>query len=106
MRRTILAGLAFAFMLSLAPAHAETMERTQRVPFGDLNLADSKDAAELQRRVERAAGIICGDRSGPRSLAERDQVQVCVADITGLTLASIQERTRLANVVSEHSPVA
>ena len=60
-RKTILSATVVVAALAANPAYAEDAGSSRIVYFGDLNLASTKGAATLQRRVERAISLVCGD---------------------------------------------
>lgn len=51
--------------------------RREVVTFGDLNLNTEHGADQLVRRIEIAAGHVCGDRVGRRELTENRLVRDC-----------------------------
>ena len=58
-----LAAAVAAIALSAAtptPVQAQLAKRAQTVSFADLNLSDPSDARRFDRRVARAAEILCG----------------------------------------------
>ena len=62
MFRTTILSAAIAFTaLTANPAFAEEATSSRIVYFGDLNLASAKGPATLQRRVDRAISLVCGD---------------------------------------------
>lgn len=68
-----LAAVAVAAMLT-TPALAA--ERTERVAYGDLNLATSEGQAALQHRLDKAAHKVCMfDANG--QLASDDRASEC-----------------------------
>lgn len=73
--------IAFATAMTLAfavPASAAEPVSAQ-IRFGDLNLASEKGFAALSRRIDQAAGRICGEE--PRGLSDRAAHAECVADV-------------------------
>jgi UrcA family protein len=73
--------LAFAACVALscaaAPVFAQTRPESRVVHFGDLNLDSAAGADTLIRRVELAADVVCGDRSGPQMLSEHASIRHC-----------------------------
>lgn len=65
MTKTLASLLAIGLAAAAIPAQAETA----KVTFHDLDLATAKGQAQLERRVERAARVVCGydaQRTGTR----------------------------------------
>jgi len=83
MTRVSIAAACVTALALAAPAPAAAQWRESRVvTFGDLNLNSADDADVLIRRIEHAADVVCGDRPGPQSIAERDSVRGCEVETT------------------------
>lgn len=79
---TLLAVSGFA-VPNLADAQSYASRhhvRSQVVRFADLNLDHPAGADALVRRIEIAAGNVCGDRTGRRGLDEHRFVEGCVRE--------------------------
>ncbi|MFZ2030994.1 MAG: UrcA family protein [Vitreimonas sp.] len=88
MSRIILGAIAALSLCAAAPAFAQqdtasTTQLNQRVvPYGDLNLDSRAGADTMLRRIDNASRVVCGDRSGPRTMQENGSVHGCVNDST------------------------
>lgn len=79
MRRSHPFGIAALLATAVAlPAVAQEVQPRQRVvPYSDLNLDNPHGAHTMVRRIENASRQVCGDRAGPRGLAENGSVHAC-----------------------------
>lgn len=75
---------AFVAAAFAVPSFADDFSESSRhdvrrevVTFGDLNLNNTAGADELLRRIDSAAGNVCGDRSGRRPLDEHRFAEGC-----------------------------
>ncbi len=83
MQRTISLACLSALLLSAAavPVYAQTDRvRSEVVRTDDVDAYSEAGADTIVRRIERAAGHVCGDRSGPMPLPERVDVNACAVD--------------------------
>ena len=64
------------FAVAATPAIAAETTRTAIVRTGDLNLAKPADIAVLDRRLHRAARIVCADHGG-RTVSEHREAAAC-----------------------------
>lgn len=71
--KTTLAAAALALS---APAFAAETDLGTAVVFGDLDLGSAEGAAQLERRIRRAAAQTCGYR-GITSLDEQADINAC-----------------------------
>lgn len=79
----LLAAAVAAALLAGAPAFAQVVHPESRVvSYADLDLDDPADADIFIGRIERAADEVCGDRTGPRSIAEAADTSDCAYDTT------------------------
>ena len=67
---------------------ARVQETTVRVSYADLDIARPEDAAELRRRVERAARAAC-DHQSQTSVPERTAYRECYRDAVSIALTGI-----------------
>ena len=74
-----LAALGASALLLATPAFAQDEIMSVDVQIGDLNLASDDGRAQLNRRVVRAMGQICGEQ--PRSLDFIDSYKVCRSEV-------------------------
>jgi UrcA family protein len=74
-----LAAIGASALLFAAPAFAQAEIMSVDVQIGDLNLASDDGRAQLDRRVFRAMGQICGER--PRSLDIAQGYQTCRTEV-------------------------
>ncbi len=79
-------AIAFGFAAA-APAAAE--ERAQHLTYAELDLDNGAGADALIRRIENAAGNMCGYRSGPMPLSQRFAAQQCVRAKTVQAVADV-----------------
>lgn len=81
MSRLTIAALVSALALTAgAPALAQHNQvDRQVVEYADLNTNSAEGADTLIRRIRGAAADVCGDRTGPMTLQERDAVRSCEA---------------------------
>jgi UrcA family protein len=83
MSRLLAAAAAAALLAGAAPALAQVQHPESRVvSYADLDLEDPADADAFIARIERAAGEVCGDRTGPRPIAEISDTRDCAYDTT------------------------
>lgn len=75
----VIGGAAALSFAGAAPAFAQD---SRTVGYGELNLNADQGADTLIRRVEQAAGIVCGDRPGPQTLRENASVGECEVTAT------------------------
>jgi UrcA family protein len=66
-----------AAALSFAAASPAFAQESRTVRYGELNLNANEGADTLIRRVEQAADVVCGDRTGPQTLRENASVGEC-----------------------------
>jgi len=93
-RKPNLPAIAFALaaLTATLPSSAIAGEpQTEKVPYGDLNLATEAGIQALDRRLDRAVERVCGE-SQIRNLAANRQVERCRAD----TWRSIQDERQFA----------
>jgi len=64
-------------LLFAAPAFAQTQVESRVVYYGDLDLESRAGADTLIARIQQAADVVCGDRSGPQTIAEHRSVRSC-----------------------------
>ncbi|MFT3729630.1 MAG: UrcA family protein [Terricaulis sp.] len=79
MRRSNIFGIAALLATATAlPVVAQEVQPRQRVvPYSDLNLDNPNGAHVMVRRIENASRQVCGDRTGPRGMAESGSVNAC-----------------------------
>ena len=74
--RAVTFALAALTVAVPTAAHAETGPRTERVSYGDLNLASEAGVKALDRRLDRAVRRVCGDDH--RNLVMSSSVKNCI----------------------------
>ena len=79
-------AIAFGFAAA-APAAAE--ERAQHLTYAELDLDDGAGVDALIRRIENAAGNMCGERSGPMPLSQRFAIQRCARETAVQAVADV-----------------
>jgi UrcA family protein len=83
MQRSIMlaltAALAFGFAAT-APTAAAARDRATTLNYAALDLNDRAGAEALVRRIENTAERVCGERSGPMPLVQRDAIAQCVRE--------------------------
>jgi len=92
--KTNLPAIAFALaaLASTLPSSAIAAgERSEKVPYGDLNLATEAGIAALDRRLDRAVERVCGDSQTRNPSAQRG-IKRCHAE----TWQSIQDDRQFA----------
>lgn len=91
MKRATLFAFAAAIALCAAPvATAEPVTENARraVTTADINPGQAGDAETLLQRLRGAARQVCGDRPGPRPIAEKMQVRACMRDAMDAAVAA------------------
>jgi UrcA family protein len=86
--RTLAAIGASALLLS-TPALAQDEVMSVEVKIGDLNLASDAGRAQLNRRVVRAMGEICGQE--PRALGLEENYSTCRTEVMADADAKISQ---------------
>jgi UrcA family protein len=71
-------AFACAALIAAVPSSALAQDeiRTQRVPYGDLDLASQPGIDTLDRRLDRAVEKVCS-QPGPRNLQQQRMVAQC-----------------------------
>lgn len=85
--KILLASAALAAACLVVPAAAAPQSRSVAVRIADLDLSTRAGAARLERRVHRAAVMLCGTASG-FDLTGQNDARRCVADARRTALAS------------------
>lgn len=65
--------------IAAAPASAST-SRAQTISHADLNLNNSAGAQAMLGRIDHASRVVCGARSGPMTLVERQMTRACITE--------------------------
>lgn len=93
-RKLNLPAIAFA-LAALVATHPSALARSdppsEKVPYGDLNLATAEGVKELDRRLDRAVERVCG-HAMPRELVKQRAHDKCRED----TLNSISDDRQFA----------
>jgi UrcA family protein len=81
-------------VLAASPAAVQAAgfeQHSQKVYFGDLNLASDDGQAALKSRIEFAAGEVCGGNEVHRGLGENITYKACRADTVSDGLAAVHK---------------
>lgn len=108
MPRTYLAGVLTATALSfaVAPALAETQPGQERIAIdiSGIDLTTEAGTEMVLTKIQHAAKKACGDRNGPRSVAEMRRVNSCIETAVDTAVTSMTEqRARQAALKAEQS---
>lgn len=99
-------GTAF---VAASPAAAQSVEtQTVRVSYADLNLNSDAGARAMLRRLRAATAEVCGERIGPRSLAEHRKIRACRTASIGQAVAELDNErvsTMFARLEGDAMPV-
>jgi len=79
---TSAACLSALLFTAAMPAMAQTQYESRVVTYADLDLYAPEGADALIRRIQQAADVVCGDRSGPRNITETNSVRSCEIETT------------------------
>jgi UrcA family protein len=72
-------AIAAVTLVTSFPGTATAKEKSVRVEYSDLNLANAKDRRTLDRRIDRAVARMCGSTDMARNMAEIRRVEACAA---------------------------
>ncbi|MEM5517237.1 UrcA family protein [Henriciella sp. AS95] len=90
-KKLAIASLATATLFAAGPALADDAPETNSVDvsISGFDLTTEEGSAVVLRKIENAAEKVCGARSGPQSITERNLTQKCVADAMSDALDSL-----------------
>ncbi|MEQ8559283.1 MAG: UrcA family protein [Henriciella sp.] len=98
MSRTVLAGLITATLIAapVAPAFADqaNTQRQVAVDFTSTDLTTPAGAKNVLAKIESAAEVVCGVRTGTKSLTELRFERDCVEDAVDRAIESIGSTPR------------
>lgn len=102
---TLLCAAALA-LTAAPPAFAQIVEpESEVVRFSDLDLDYEGDAEELIVRIQRAAGRVCGARSGVQPVAQFRQDRDCMIETTEIAVRDVGHPMVLARYYDVHPRV-
>jgi UrcA family protein len=85
----LMASVSIAGQALAAPAGSDPDTVSVKVAIGDLNLGDQAGAATALRRIQNAAGSICGERPSILDLGQTAAYRQCMATTMGRAVASL-----------------
>lgn len=89
MSRSLTLVCATALMLGLAaPSFAQTSQE-RVVEYGDVDPYSNRGAETILNRVEEASEQVCGDRTGPMPIPERQGIKDCTYETMDIAVADI-----------------